>query len=159
MPGNSFWAWLRYLPHLLGLYIAKSVCDYLIRKSEHIAADSLGELLLLAWRQLSKGKQMVASKQFPLGPVTLGLGLDDAGQAKASVAVGLEGSLGGGAVAGALKGKLSVAGEIDLETKQVADLGIGALELVVKSSPLAVAALEALKVEVDKVLAPAAPSA
>lgn len=152
-------AWLHYLPHLLGVYVAKRLCDYLIHKSEKIAANSLGELLMWAFRRITKGRQMSISKTFPIGPVSIGLGLDDQGQAKASVGVSVSGSLGGGQAAGVAKGSLSLSGELDVEAKQLADLGVGALELLVKDHPLAVDALEALKGELDKVLAPAAPPA
>jgi hypothetical protein len=81
-------AWLHYLPHVLGLVLLKSLGDYLLKKTESIAANSVRELLAKLLGLLLTKKESIMEKDVALGSVGK-LALTFSG-GKAQVAVEVE---------------------------------------------------------------------
>ncbi len=110
---SKIWAAIQYIPHFVGLYFGKRLCDYLLRNTEKIAANSVRELFVLAFRRLWKKEKLVAKELFNLGNGALVLS-EEGGTVTLSVSE--KASLGGGEAAGVLsiegEGKLILKGRL-----------------------------------------------
>ncbi len=144
----SIKAVLQYVPHVIGLVIGKSLADYCLSKTEKIAANSTGELLVWGFRRLFKKENVMLSKTLYSGPA------GSVSVSESGGVVSLSGSLSASAGGGAAKGVVGISGSlsISLGAGQVCDMG---LDIAAAKFPALAAEIALVKAALDAELAKA----
>lgn len=135
--------------HAFIVLVAYKVWSYWLKKTELIAANSTAELISWGLKRLfKKGDSKMFSKEIKLGDAGSLVVSESAGVAKVILSIGT--SVGGGEVAGVLKGAASI--EVDLGAQQLIDLGF---DLAAAKFPALAGLIAAAKAGVDAELAKA----
>jgi hypothetical protein len=146
---KTLWHYVHYLPHLLALVLAKRLSDYIILKTESIAANSTRELILWGFKRLFKTNEVsMLSKTLYSGPHGSVSVSESAG------VVSLSGSLSAHAGGGAAKDVLGVSASVTLSlgVEQLCDMG---LDIAAAKFPAFAAEIGLVKAALDAELSKA----